>query len=35
VEGPNELKVDLVEKMRLLHIETQIDLMAWHTSISG
>jgi hypothetical protein len=28
VEGPNELKVDLVEKMRLLHMVFQISVMA-------
>ena len=28
VKGPNELKVDLVEKMRLLHIHFQISVMA-------
>jgi len=35
VKGPNELKVDLVEKMRLLHNDIQIDLMAWRKQISG
>jgi hypothetical protein len=28
VKGANELKVDLVEKMRLLHVGFQISVMA-------
>jgi hypothetical protein len=28
VEGPNELKIDLVEKMRLLHMVFQISVIA-------
>jgi hypothetical protein len=33
VEGPNELKVDLVEKMRQLHIKIQMIVMALWTEI--
>jgi hypothetical protein len=29
------LDVDLVEKMRLLHIEIQINVMVWRTHTSG